>query len=253
MNWLDLGIVLIVIILLVIGIKKGFMTSVLSHFSISFNIVASFFLCKPFTLLYDKLFNLSGSIFNTYSSKFTELSSNFSVNLLSLGKTELNTFVSKTLNEGNLSAIEKGMFNVFLNKPTLYTELHASSHKSRTLAEILGQTYSSFFSTLISFVTVFVLLYIIILIIRLIVKKIRSVKVIKFIDNSLGAIYGLFRCLLLFVTLCVIIKLMSPLAFMNSVTSYISDSLFGKIIYNQISLFLDNYLSFSDIITAIFK
>ena len=202
MNWLDLGIILFVVILLVIGIKKGFMTSVLSHFSFSFNIVVSFFLTKPFTLLYNKLFNLSGAIFNSYSEKFISLSPNFSTNLLSIESSKLNSFVSDTLNEGNFSALEKGLFNVFLNKPSLHSELHSSTHTSRTLADILGQTYASFFTTLISFVTCFILLYIIILIIGLIVKKIRSVSFVKFIDNTLGAVYGLFRCLLIFIGIC---------------------------------------------------
>lgn len=253
MNWLDLGIVLFVVVLLVIGIKKGFMTSVLSHFSFSFNIVVSFFLTKPFTLLYNKLFNLSGAIFNSYSEKFISLSPNFSTNLLSIESSKLNSFVSDTLNEGNFSALEKGLFNVFLNKPSLHSELHSSTHTSRTLADILGQTYASFFTTLISFVTCFILLYIIILIIGLIVKKIRPVSFVKFIDNTLGAVYGLFRCLLIFIGICFVIKLLSPFAFMTSVTNYISDSLFGKVIYNQISSFIDNYLSFSDIINSIFK
>ena len=50
MNWLDLGIILFIIIFLVIGLKKGFMTSLISNFSFKINALLSFFLCKPFCI-----------------------------------------------------------------------------------------------------------------------------------------------------------------------------------------------------------
>ena len=42
MNWLDLALVLFVIIFIIIGIKKGFMTSVLSNFSFGAIAIAAF-------------------------------------------------------------------------------------------------------------------------------------------------------------------------------------------------------------------
>ena len=96
-------------------------------------------------------------------------------------------------------------------------------------------------------------MYLIVWLISLLVKKLREIGFVKFVDNFLGAVYGLFRCFLILVGICLVLKLLSPFAFMDSVTAYINDSFFGNIIYGSISDLFDNYLSFSDIIHAIFK
>ncbi|MBR2391089.1 MAG: CvpA family protein [Clostridia bacterium] len=253
MNWLDLGLILFAIILLVIGIKKGFMTSVISHFSFTINAILSFFLCKPISLFYNKVFNLHGAIASSYAERMLEASANFGTNLLELSKGELSGFVRSTIKEGGFNGISRGFFNLFINKPTLYNELHSSNHTSRTLADIISSSYGTFFVTIISFVTSVLLLYLLVFLFRLLVKKLREVGFVKTVDTVLGAFYGLFRCFIVLVGICLVIKLFSPLSFMQSVTNYISESFFGKLIYNQINSFFDNYLSFKDIISLIFK
>lgn len=253
MNWLDLGLILFAAILLIIGIKKGFMTSIISHFSFTINAVLSFFLCKPIAFIYNRIFHLNSAIASSYTERMIEASSNFGVNLMNLSKPELTKFVSSTISEGDFNGVSRGMFKIFINKPSLYDTLHASNHSSRTLADIISSAYANFYVTIISFVTSVLLLYLAVWLFSLLVKKLRENGFVKVVDNSLGAIYGVFRCFLIFVALALVIKLMSPFSFMSSVTDYISESFFGKLIYNQVNSFFDNYLSFKDIITAIFK
>lgn len=252
MNWLDLGLVLFATILLIIGIKKGFMTSLLSNFSFSINAILSFFLCKPIGWFYN-LCGVGKAISRSYTNKLLEASANFGVNLLDIPKTELYSFVKDSIKQSELSGIERGMFNWFLNKPTLYDELHSSAHEVRTLSDIISQTYSSFFVTIISFVTSVLLLYLFVWLIMLLVKKLREIGFVKHVDTVLGAMYGLFRCFLVLIIICLVIKLLSPLSFMDGITNYISESFFGKLVYNQINNFIDNFLSFQDIIRAILK
>ncbi|MBP3581856.1 MAG: CvpA family protein, partial [Clostridia bacterium] len=125
------------------------------------------------------------------------------------------------------------------------------SHTSRTLGDIISSSYSTFFVTIISFVTSMLLLFGIILLFRLLVKKLREVGFVKAVDNTLGAIYGIFRAFLVLVGICLIIKLISPFNFMEPVTNYINGSLLGRFIYGQINSFFDNFLSFKDIIASI--
>lgn len=251
MNWLDLAILLIVIIFIIIGLRKGFMTSILSNFTLGTNALISFFLSKPIFLLFYKWFG--GSIASSYHERLVSSSENFAINLMSLEKAEINTFVKETINSGNMSGLEKSLFRTFINKSSLYDTLHASSHESRSLADIISSSYSHFFITIISFVTTLILVYLVVLLFRLCVNKLREHGFIKTVDNIFGSVYGVFRCFLLFIGLCFVIKLISPLSFMTPVTNYISNSFFGNFIYNQINNLLDNYLSFSDIINAIFK
>ena len=92
MNWLDLALILIIGILIFVGIKKGFMTSVLSHFSLTMNAILSFFLFKPFALFYNKV-GLYDAIANKYSSNMIDKSANFAKNLLDIPKANLHEFV----------------------------------------------------------------------------------------------------------------------------------------------------------------
>lgn len=253
MNWLDLAIFLFLIIFIIIGIRKGFMSSILSNFTFGVNALISFFLCKPISFVYNKWFGVGNAISSSYKERLLSSSDNFAVNLLSLEKAELNTFVKDTINSGNMSGFEKSMFRTFINKSSLYDTLQSSGHTSRSLADIISSAYSHFFVTIIAFVTSIVLVYLVVLLFRLLVNKLREHGFIKAVDNIFGAVYGVFRCLLCFIGICFVIKLISPLSFMKPVTNYISQSFSGNLIYSQINTFLDNYLNFNDIITFISK
>lgn len=252
MNWLDLGLILFITILLIIGIKKGFMTSVLSNFSFGMNALLSFFLCKPISHIYNWM-GVGGAISKSYAERALAASADFGTNLIGMSQETLSEFVSSTIDKGGFGGISKSMFKLFINKPTLYEELNASGHTTRSLADIISSSYSSFFVTIISFVTSVALLYLTVFLISLLVKKLREIGFVKVVDTTLGALYGLFKCFIVLVGICIVIKLLSPISFMSSVTNYISESFFGKLIYNQVNAFIDNYLSFSDIIKVIFK
>lgn len=251
MNWLDLGLVLFIGILLFFAIKKGFMTTVISKFSLGINALLSFFLCKPLAALFN-LCGMGRAIARNYTTSMLEKSSDFAINLLDLSKEELSPFVEQTIDKG-FSGLPNKMFDWFLNKPSLYDTLHSSGHTSRTLADIISSAYANFFVTLIAFVTTVALLFLIVWLIKILIQKLRTIGFVKFVDTTLGAIYGLFRCLLILIVVCLVIKLISPFSFMQPVTAYINDSFFGNLIYGQISNLLDNYLSFSNIVSAIAK
>lgn len=253
MNWLDLGIVLFAIILVIIGLKKGFMTSLISNFSFILNCILSFFLCKPIALFYNNVCGLGSAISASYTNKLIGASADFGKNLLDFASAnELSSFVGKTIDKSPFGGFTEWLFKIFVNKPSLYTELQESGHTSRTLADIMSNSFATFFVTIIAFVTSFILLYIVIWLFQKLVNKLRTIGFVKFVDNFLGCLYGLFRCLLVLIILCFVVKLISPFTFMDSVVAYIDKSFFGNLIYGQISSFIDNYLSFSDIINAIF-
>ena len=252
MNWLDLGVLLFAIILVIIGIKRGFMTSVINHFSGILNLLLSFFLYKPIGHLLEKIFGMSTAISNHYASDMIANSENFAVNLLTIPKEELKGFVSETMSNSGLPKISNFFYILFMNNSSLYEKLHESGLESRTLAQIVGESLSTFFTTIISFVTAFVLVYLVILLIQLLVNKLRTIGFVKAVDNTLGALYGLFQGFIILIIICLVLKLMSPFNFMDSVTNYINGSLCGRFIYEPINDFIDNYLNFGDIIRQIF-
>lgn len=252
MNWLDLVLILLILIFLFIGFKKGFMTSVLSSFSFKINAIISFFLCKPLSIVLNKLFNIETLISNNYASKLISSSTDFSVNLLDIPSADLGSFVSNTINKSNLSNFTNSLTNLFLNNNSLYSTLHDSNHTTRTLADIISSAYGNFFITIISFISSILLIYLFVLLLRFITNKLRSIGFIKTVDNIFGIFFGLFQCFLFFIILSLIIKLMSGLSFMSGVINYINSSAIGDFIYGQISSFIDNYLNLNILFDSIF-
>lgn len=252
MNWLDLAIILFIIIFIIIGIKNGFMSSVVSNFSFWLIIIITFFLYKPISSLLNSWFGLENAIFKSYHTKLIEFSPDFNENLLLIEENSLRSFVRSTLNLGAIPFIPRVMFKLFLNTRSLYTKLHASSIESRTLAEIISKSYASFFTTIIAFTITFLLLLLIVFLFKLLINKLRNIGLIRIVDNVLGAFYGILHGLFILVVICIVIKLFAPISFMKPVTNYISNSFFGKLIYNQITNLLDNLLGYTDLINFIF-
>ena len=252
MNWLDLGILVFAIIFIIIGLRKGFMTSVISNFSSALNILLSFFLYKPIQSLFNNWFGLGNAIATHYSNNLISASPNFAVNLLTIPGDSLYGFVNDTMAQSGFSGFTQFFYRLFMNNSSLYSKLHESGLESRTLAQIVSESLSSFFTTIIAFVTAFLLLYLIIFLITKLVEKLREIGFVKVVDNALGALYGLLKCFICLIIICLILKLMSPFSFMTSVNEYINSSLCGRLIYEPINDFIDNYLNFSDIIRSIF-
>lgn len=253
MNWIDLGLIIFLLIFMLIGMRRGFMTSLLSNFSFKINALLSFFLCKPIAFIFNKLFNLEGNIANNYFTKLTNASADFSKNLLEIPENELSGFVKNTINNSGLSDFTNRLTNVFTNKRDLYSILHNSGHESRTLADIISSAYANFFVTIISFLVSIILIYFVVWLLKLLVDKLRTIGFVKVVDNLLGIGYGLFRCFLFLIIISLIIKLMSSLSFMSGVINYINASAIGKLIYSQINNFIDNYLNITDILSNIFS
>lgn len=253
MNWLDLALLVFIIIFIIIGIKKGFMSSILSNFSFGAIAIVAFFLYKPLMSLFNNWFGLENAIYNSYYVKLTSFSPDFEKNLISLDESQLQPFVKYVLSSGAIPWIPKVMFSLFLNTKSLFSKLQSSGLEYRSLGEIVSSTYATFFASLISFAITFILLCLIVLLIKFIINKLRAIGFIKVVDNILGAFYGIVRGLLILVGICFVIKLLSPISFMQPITNYISQSFFGRIVYTQITTLLDNFFSYNDIIHLIFK
>lgn len=252
MNWLDLGIIILLVIFIIIGVKQGFMNSILSNFSLGVNCLLSFFLCKPIKFILDKVFHVGAKIFNSYYTSFTAIDS-FNVDLMTVSSENLHSTVNIAINEGNFNFFSKTMFKIFLNKRNLYDTLHTSEHVTRTMADIVPQVYANFYLTIISFVIALVLIFITVKLFQLLAIKLRTIGFVKTVDNVFGALYSVFRCFIVLVILSVVIKFLSGMSFMSSVVNYVNGSLIGRFIYSQINEFLNNYLSFSDIVASIFR
>ena len=252
MNWLDLGIVLALAILIYLGIRQGLMNSVLSNFSLGTNCLISFFLATPLKFIFNKIFRIGPAISRSIHESLVGVEG-FSTNLVGLPTEQLHETVKTAINNGDFNFMSKTMFKIFLNKKNLYETINTSGHTSRTMADIVSQTYSSFYMTLIAFVTALIFVFITVKIFQYFANRLRENGSVKTVDSVLGALYGLFRCFVLLVIICTVVKFLSPIGFMKPVVSYIDGSFLGRFVYSVINDFVNNYLSYSDIIASIFN
>lgn len=252
MNWLDLGIIIGIVAFVAVGIKQGLMSSILSNFSLSINCLLSYFLSKPVRFIMNKVFHVSSHIARHYHASLI-LKEGFATNLIEVAKEDLHSTVNLAINHGDFNIFSKTMFKLFLNKKNLYSTLQDSGLSSRTMADIVSETFASFYVFIISFVSCLVFLFLLVKLFQFLATKLRTIGFVKTVDNTFGALYGVFRCFIVLLIACVIIKVLSPFSFMDNVISYINGSFFGRFIYKQINDFINNYLSFSDIIAAIFR
>ena len=252
MNWLDLGLVLFIAIFIIIGIKRGFMTSVLSNFSFGVILIIAFFLSEPISALLNSLFGLEKALFNSHYTSLVASNSDFSINLLTLSKESLSPFIKLTLAESNISGIPRVMFNWFINRKSLYNTLHTSSHQSRTLGDIVASSYASFYTKIISFAICVGLIYLTLYLFRLIIKKLRENGFVKVVDNILGVVYSIGKAFIILIVICLVLNLLSPFKFMQGVETYINGSFFGRMLYGQINDLINNYLNYDTVIYAIF-
>lgn len=240
MNWLDLGIILFIILFIILGIKQGFMKSILSHFSLGINCLISFFLCQPIKWFLSKV-GLYGAIASSYSTKLVAASPVLSENLVGLSGTELAGTIRDGINNSGLSKLSQLMFKWFLKPETVQSQLEASEATTRTMSDIISNTYANFFTTIIAFVSCLIILYILVFLFKKLAEKLRQCGFVRVVDGIFGAVYGLFRCFIISLIICLVIKMLSSFSFMNGVVTYIDGSFFGKLIYNQINSLIDTF------------
>ncbi|MBE5755214.1 MAG: hypothetical protein E7341_00835 [Clostridiales bacterium] len=252
MNWLDLGLILFLVIFIIIGVKRGFMTSVLSNFSFGIILVIAFFLSGPIASLLNSIFGLEQALFESHLEDLVAQNPDFSVNLLSLSKESLSPFIKLTLAESSISGIPRLMFRLFINKPSLYTTLHESGLTSRSLGDIVASSYASFYTKIIAFAVCVGLIYLILFLFKLLINKLRENGFVKVVDNILGVVYSIGKAFLTLIIICFVLNLLSPFEFMTSIENYINGSFFGRMLYGQINGILNNLLNYEDIIYSIF-
>lgn len=241
MNWLDLGIILFVILFIVIGVRRGFMKSILSHFSLAVNCLISFFLCQPIKWLLQKI-GLYGAIYSSYSTRLIASSPSLSTNLVGLTGSELSGAISDGINNSGLSKLSQTFFKWFLKPGTVENTLSSSPDvTSRTMSDIISSTYANFFTSIIAFVSCVIIVYFLVFLFKKLAEKLRQSGFVRVVDGIFGSVYGVFRCFVILLIVCLVLKIFSSFSFMSGVISYIDGSFFGKLIYNQINSLINTF------------
>lgn len=245
MNWIDIGIIVILIVFIAIGFWKGLIFSLLSVFSTFVNFCISIFLARPITNLLNNWFGMESSMCKGFMSKFSSATPLFDTNMVGMTKSEISSHISKTLSEGKVP------FKKLLSAMIKISPEQIEAKESCTLNEILSKSFSAFFSLIIGFIISFAIIYLILWIISLLTNKAREIDGIRITDRILGVLFGLIKGFLFVAFLFSILSFFNEDGSLKSVFDYINQSQLGSWIYNVVKTLVDKYLNFGAVVKQV--
>jgi len=245
LNWLDLALIVILIVFVAIGFWKGFMFSILSLFSTFINFMIALLLTKPTATLFNKWFHLEGALTKSLANKISGMHAGFNTNLVGMNNSEIKSHISTTLKEGDfpLPRIFNNMLKVNTDK--------IGDKTSLTLTDILSKSLGTFFSLVITFIILFILIYIILFLLSLLSKKARESDGVRTIDRILGVVFGIAKYVITIVFLFAILSFFKEGGALKPVFQYIGKSEIAKFIYSNVNLFVDKYITLSNVVSII--
>lgn len=169
----DILIVIGFVIAVIVGLKKGFITSFLDITSGLFGFVFAVLLTKPLSdLIYHKFSPLKNAIYSAVEPRVIE----------KIGSTGPGVEVSEALEPLQLPGFLSGLISDY------YNSMPAGTH---TLTEDVSNAFTYILIILLSFVFLMVLLTIGVMLIKKVVTKIREESILfTAVDGSLGVVLG---------------------------------------------------------------
>lgn len=184
---IDVLIVLSVIALIWLGWKKGFLLKIVEMASSLFGLIASLLLARPFSRLLDQWFGES-------------LETRISTNLL-----EQSPMLSQNVTEPNLRQALQD-----LNMPSFITDWISNSIDYDGVTQSIVNAITPLFKTMILLVIAFVSLFIgsmiVFFFLKILARMVTKIPVIKQIDKVLGALFGLFKAVIIIYILLLILS-----------------------------------------------
>lgn len=245
MNWVDIGIIAILIVFIGIGFGKGLIFSIMSVFSLSVNFFLSVFLAEPITSLLNNWFGMQNAISNSFMSKFSSTSELFDVNMVGMSESEMSNHISNTLSEGGVP------FKKMISSMMKITPEQIEAKETCTVNQILSKSFSACISLIIGFIISFILIYLVLWIISIVTNKAREVDGIRITDRILGVFFGLIKGFLFVALIFSILSFFNEDGSLKSVFDYINQSSLGSWIFTTVKGLVDKYLNFNAVLKAV--
>lgn len=240
---IDIAIVLIVVLCLVLGVKRGFIKTIKGFLTAVIIVVLTVVTVTPFTNLiitateWDNQLagvletNLASSVPNAYASIYTyDLNEDGTEELIY----EINNQKSDFSTIFDDSVIKfLGLAKII--KPMVETKLAAAGvGASIYLIDVLTETLTQYILMSIAFIVLGILFKIAFVILFKVLDKLRGeLYVMHFLDKTLGAIMGLLLGCVVGLVAITIVQFMSPLSFMTSVNGYIEQTSVVKFVMDN--------------------
>jgi uncharacterized membrane protein required for colicin V production len=210
-------IIAILLIFVLVGVKKGFIKSVLSFFGSLVALIVAFIFCKQFAGILDNKFDLLAKI-----AKYVETAlmknSKFAIEL-SAGA------IQESLEAANVPGF---MISVIMQLPVVINNTYPAG---TTVATLVSPVISNYILIIISFIGLFIIFKIVLLILKIFADSIKKIKIIDIVDKLLGLAVGVVEAAVVVYVALTVISLFP--SFMSKPMEGINSSKIGKYLYES--------------------
>ena len=224
--WLDYIILVLLLVGVIIGLKKGFVDQLFSMIGIVAVVIGAVALCS--TVANTFLSNESGAIFDNISSFVQEKLANweyYSTTPIVWSDTATNEeIITQAITLLGIPAVfvKIGIFDgVFQKFPT--TESTLESHLPKILTQYVNYA--------VAFIILFIIFAIVVFLLKRTLKKIVSLPIINVIDKFLGVIFGLAKNLMVIISVFVFASFLSTL--ITPIANFLSSVVYEKSWFGQ--------------------
>ncbi len=220
-NIVDIAVILIVLISCVVGLKKGFVKSLISTFGSLFAIILALLLCSSTTAFLETKFGLITTISSGVGGVLTKI---FGEEIM---LTTLKDATEVSLTNSNLTA--------WLIKIVIDVKGVGDIPLDYTVSDVVSPVFGYYITCIISVVGLYIVLRIAFFIIGEFAKGLHKVPIVGFVDKLLGFLFGLIKGVIVVQIIILIIRVV-PLGFFQNIALSIEQSAIARFI-DKINLF----------------
>ena len=231
---IDVIIIALLVILGIVGFKRGFLKSLISLFSWSVCIAIAFFLAKYVAGWINGIYNFSGMIGGNIASSLRSNNEFFThaVNEFS-SKEDIIAHIPSNLN-GVLAQLIKVVFS----------NANVNMESTETIATIVGLSLGQIIMVIIAGILTFIVLKIVLAILSRVFDNIARTKFIGTLNKILGFVFGALKAAIIVIVFNVILVALSLIpAVNNTITPLVQDNThIEKVVYNKTDEVVEKYI-----------
>ncbi|MCI8546791.1 MAG: CvpA family protein [Clostridia bacterium] len=204
---IDIGIVLIMMLSIFIGYKKGLIKVAISFLAIIVSLVVAIIVYKPLAKQIANNTQIDEKIENTIYQKIKD--------------TDFENITEKEKKENQIFAFTEKYVDEAINK------------SQENIAKYVAESLSESILEILTFVLVLIILRILLLLLNIMANVIGEIPIIKQFNKSGGIIYGIVEGFLLINVIFAVLYMINPICLNGNIKRNIDKSQLGKAVYEN--------------------
>jgi len=231
---IDIIIIAVLVIFAIIGLKKGFLHSIISLFSWAFCLLIAFLTAKYVAGWINSIYDFASLIGDKISSSLIEGNNFFAQ--------AINTFTNKEEIIAAIPGETNGLVKQIIK--VVFTNSSVDMTSTETVGSVVGYSIGQVTTIVIAGILIFIVLKIAVALLTKLFNKIAQTKVLGAVNKVLGAILGVLKAGFIVLGLNLVLVGLSMVPFVNkTITPIVQENTYvEKFIYNTTDKLFESYV-----------